>query len=794
MATKTVGLFRLRDQVNGDLRADDMVAAYEIDDAVETPFTIGNGELYGAVLPVSLSTVREIFSRHDGVSVPSYMLCRADTVGASVIAAGSVIDVASAASVKVRMGDCADAFAYDKAADFLSLVREAVFPSLLSDRVGARKSVFRAQSDEIDEDVLDVKHVSMPRVRSTRSPGSLRTNFNWLKDSTGGPSIEWVADNEDDITVSMVDELIGRVQTNAPSSNVDRKVWSRISGAPNGTYTFQIQVKGTGGGFIAIVNDGSDTIKEQTNFTATNDWQTVVVTGTTDGGVAGVRFNIYGDDSSDLYYRHPVAVLGDFIPDEYDTPGIPAVSSLIGATNLVDTDLMEWENVKSSNSDEGDGVFKIIEDTSDGQHFAYHNVVLVDNEFATFTFDVRPAGREWIGLQAVTRAPGYPTVPIDLSASGSGSNGDFSVTWTMLNDGWLRVTGFISDIDSGAATPRFGILLSEGYSDYNYIGDGVSGVEVRNLRASKLAAPVAALPDYGSSIINKNPANAADVGGNTTVTDNGSGDYRIQLPDGGGSYIHLYSGAALPADGYVFMMEYRKTPGAENTGTLLVESQVGGVPNTGQIYVNSLDSIPDDWQSIAIVRSESGNADILSLSDMGGGIDIEVRNMRFVQQGSGLGALYGTDNAGVAVGYSAQGCMFGMFDPIGWDGGAHPENNNARLVDVGPFDIYCGYNEFFLHINSVKEITSTKGAVDGQVIFWYLDWDGVNVRLQMGDEAIQSFASGETPTGPLYFGNTSSGDRPSHAVQCLGMLDRIPTDDEREALRLGFESIKLEKR
>ena len=125
------------------------------------------------------------------------------------------------------------------------------------------------------------------------------------------------------------------------------------------------------------------------------------------------------------------------------------------------------------------------------------------------------------------------------------------------------------------------------------------------------------------NLIPADPQLSDNIGVNTTITDNGDGSYRIQLPNGGGSFIQFESGLSLNGV-HTLTFDWKETEGTSESGTARFFTKSGGA---GEISYLPSSTPPSEWRTISATNHEVGN-NILTLSDSGG-VDITIRNIRF---------------------------------------------------------------------------------------------------------------------------------------------------------------------
>jgi len=369
-----------------------------------------------------------------------------------------------------------------------------------------------AQATVVGSSALPLTNTSSGNRKSVFSGGDVRAtlllgNTNWYQ--SGDASLYWYRDNSA-VVGTNVDANIVRIQTGTPGAGPQRKVWAHEPGT-NATYTFSIQVKQDVGssqsGYIAIVNDASDTIKAQTNFTATGNWQTVTVTGTTDGGGAGVRFNIYGADNTDILYRGPVTTntatpvsafpdgsgAGFTKVDQVTVNGIFVESSLKGDELQFNSDLTTW-GANASAVDSG-GYFTVTSAPSGSFPGLLRTGEVGSVEVRTFTYTLKAGTNPYAGFRAGTSYISAGRLPsVDLSDGSVSTNTVTGLTISSrdLGAGWWSVSITTDGLVLSGDTMDIVVCDSDGMEAALTHGKTIL---VKDPRAVKSSAPAAGFTD-----------------------------------------------------------------------------------------------------------------------------------------------------------------------------------------------------------------------------------------------------------------------------------------------------------
>ena len=196
--------------------------------------------------------------------------------------------------------------------------------------------------------------------------------------------------------------------------------------------------------------------------------------------------------------------------DSTTVDSLPVLSSMAGATNLVDTDLTNWTASRSTTSDNGDNTYRLTDDNTSGQHTASFSTSTLDNDDNTFCIEIKAGTLSDVGIMIETRAGTFPTGTIDLTDCSFDQGALDALSVEDIGDGWCRIFA-TENLGTGATQSKCTILLSNG-STFNYLGDGTGYVEIRNMRAVDSTVAHPAFPDgssagatYGSDLLTCTP-------------------------------------------------------------------------------------------------------------------------------------------------------------------------------------------------------------------------------------------------------------------------------------------------
>ena len=613
----------------------------------------------------------------------------------------------------------------------------------------------------------------------------MRRNYNWI---TADPATQWAVANATYVTGTQVDTQIVRAQTAEPPSDVDRKIWGRELGA-NGDYTFSIQVKSnvvaTQSGFIAIVNAGSDTIKSQTNFTATSEWQTINVTGTTDGSTAGVRYNIYGADNTDILYQLPstVAFASDTAIEFPATSDagytktdltmfgqIPVIGAFEGRTNLVSTVITSWDASTLGGgtinvTDQGDGVFRVTVTQTAGQTSARVRDVFAGTSGQPYTgaFSMRLINGDPSAMRLMIQREDSPFTQVtkDITLTSEWQNFDISSTIT-----WTANTRL--QIDTTEKTVTYEVKCSRCHNSSAPGPAHVDGSGAGDVYATDIVS--ATLHD---NLVSEDLTDWS-VGAQATVTEPSDSIYRIACGTGAGRIAFAtFANASLDRSG---KCEVRLVSGSVTSNTFF------GFLNSSYTQVGTaatLEGLTSEWQEYdCSVTSSHASARLAFSCDEE--ITIEVRFMRATD----TAAPVDWDQI-----WHPQGTIVQALTPYGYSGSANPVSAGAKSFIANAFEVNNTANQTLIGSGGAPSIPSGVAVSEGQVTIEASDWNGIDIGFRVNLEARQTATESSPPSGTLYIANRSAGDRTGHMLVATAKFDRVLSDYEYNAFMVLLETI-----
>jgi len=460
--------------------------------------------------------------------------------------------------------------------------------------------------------------------------------------------------------------------------------------------------------------------------------------------------------------------------DKIESGAAVIVSSMAGATNLVDTDLTNWGEGGATADIEatpnGDGSFDIT--------FA-GNGSASTLEFSLTALSVDRSGR--CEAKLISGNIASPDSYISFRDITSVQKGTKYETSNLTSD-WQVVDWSVTSADQSAfCTVRF---------DSSESGEIV--IRVRNIRAVSLSAPVAAFTDgsaddevYGTDLLeaemydNEVSTDIANWGvawstdNIATKEDMGSGVFEFELDASvGGSWGALISQSFVTkaATTYSFAFEARLISGDPVD---LEARVVEGSPFERWISID-LSDLSTGWTEYSgtgTADDTDGKCQFINNGGESKNVKIQVRKIRVTETSSVIpfnrvwpeaGTIL---HAGVTYGYSGNG---------------NPINAAARFWEPG------GTGTLALTPGSASIMgIGTGGSVSENTAFTMSgDWDGAEHGARWDTDARLTAANTTIPTTEIAIGNNKvSGIRPFHGLSITLIVNRKASDVEYSVFR-----------
>ena len=141
--------------------------------------------------------------------------------------------------------------------------------------------------------------------------------------------------------------------------------------------------------------------------------------------------------------------------------------------------------------------FKLVEDTSTVVHYFIPPQLVTANGNNTYSFFIKPNGRNWLLIQNNNTGNGYF---IDLANKSIGITTGSPISYNIddnYTDGWLKIS-FTDNVTIGLITPVLYLCSVNGTTSYT--GDGTSGVYIWGAQLEVGSTATSYIPTQGSIV------------------------------------------------------------------------------------------------------------------------------------------------------------------------------------------------------------------------------------------------------------------------------------------------------
>ena len=151
----------------------------------------------------------------------------------------------------------------------------------------------------------------------------------------------------------------------------------------------------------------------------------------------------------------------------------------------------------SPSADSPLNAFKLVEGTGTGLHYFTPPQLATTNGNNTYSFFIKPNGRNWLLIQNNNTGNGYF---IDLANKSIGTTTGSPISYNIddnYTDGWLKIS-FTDNVTTGLITPILYLCSANGSTSYT--GDGTSGVYVWGAQFEQGSYATSYIPSSGGVV------------------------------------------------------------------------------------------------------------------------------------------------------------------------------------------------------------------------------------------------------------------------------------------------------
>jgi hypothetical protein len=263
---------------------------------------------------------------------------------------------------------------------------------------------------------------------------------------------------------------------------------------------------------------------------------------------------------------------------------------------------------------------------------AYHEIrqafsTLEDNTAYVFSVYMKPMGRNSVKLTYLTKAGGYPYCRINYTTGADIGSSGVTCSSTIAQNGFYRVTAYVSSISSGATVPALYITTALDNGTINHTGDNTAGFYLWGAQLEAASFPSSYIPTTTAAVTRN-----ADV-----LSVPNSGNFNAYT----GTVAFTYNPNQLTSTGYAWSAKTYVSIAYISGGT---SYRITEGTNIGTYATKSISSIGTDYK---LAHSYGGTSFKATID--GGAVEEDTfageyplaTNFYFGNDGSGNPSLYG---------------------------------------------------------------------------------------------------------------------------------------------------------
>ena len=188
----------------------------------------------------------------------------------------------------------------------------------------------------------------------------------------------------------------------------------------------------------------------------------------------------------------------------------PAGINLCTYSEIFRAALGDWSNTSCTIGDNAttapDGTETADKIVEASDVATYHQIAhtiagasFTDDTSVTYSVYLKPAERPWARLVVSTKAANFYGAYFNLATGAVGTETVDSYGSESMGNGWYRYW-ITHDIENGAGTPVFFVILAEAANDQTYDGDGSSGIYIWGAQVEESPVPTSYIPTVASAV------------------------------------------------------------------------------------------------------------------------------------------------------------------------------------------------------------------------------------------------------------------------------------------------------